>query len=88
MSWEEVGAGYTELKDLSGGLNASNEYIDDNQSMDCKNVYGKDKALHKMYGAVGYPEDPVSNGEAVTYNSLRCCPFSSGSSSCSISARI
>jgi len=66
MSWEEVGAGYTELKDLSGGLNASNEYIDDNQSMDCKNVYGKDKALHKMYGAVGYPEDPVSNGEAVT----------------------
>ena len=66
MSWEEVGADYDELKDMSGGLNANDEDVEDNQSMGCKNVYWKDKALRKMYGCVDFISDPVVNGSPVT----------------------
>jgi len=66
MGWEEVGADYDELKDLAGGLNANDEDVADNQSMGCKNVYWKNKALRKMYGCQDFISDPVVNGSAVT----------------------
>lgn len=61
MGWEETGAKYVEVKDLSGGLN-SNKYvheIDDNESTDCNNVYYHDGALRKMYGYTAFDSTAV-----------------------------
>jgi len=79
VGWREVGAGYWELGDLSGGKNSKiATHIRDNEATDCLNWYYWNGELRNLFGASDFCGDYV-NGSNVAVSGLHHLKLDDGS---------